>query len=97
VHTAVRLGLGGLVFVVFDNGIYGTIKSHQDRKFPGREIAIELTSADLMQVASGLGAQGVRVSTNADFADACKDAIAAPVPTVVQAMTSPGQIDAWAD
>jgi acetolactate synthase-1/2/3 large subunit len=97
VHTAVRLGLGGLVFVVFDNGVYGTIKNHQDRKFPGRDIAIELTSADLTQVASGLGARGVRVSTNAEFADACKEAIAAPVPTVVQAMTSPGQIDAWAD
>jgi acetolactate synthase-1/2/3 large subunit len=96
VHTAVRLGLGGLVFVVFDNGIYGTIKSHQDRKFPGRDIAIEQTSADLAQVASGLGAHGVRVSANAEFADACKEAIAAPVPTVIQAMTSPGQIDAWA-
>jgi len=31
---------------------------------------VELTSADLMQVASGLGAHGVRVSTNGDFADA---------------------------
>lgn len=97
VHTAVRLGLGGLVFVVFDNGVYGTIKNHQRRKFPGRDIAIELTSADLMQVASGLGARGVRVATNAEFADACKDAIGASVPTVIQAMTSPDQIDAWAD
>lgn len=97
VHTAVRLGLGGLVFVVFDNGVYGTIKNHQLRHFPGRDIAVDLTSADLAQVASGLGAVGVRVSTNAEFADACKDAIAAPVPTVVQAMTSPSQIDAWAD
>lgn len=97
VHTAVRLGLGGLVFVVFDNGVYGTIKNHQRKKFPGRDIAIELTSADLMRVASGLGANGVRVSTNAEFADACKDAVAANVPTVVQAITSPSQIDAWAE
>jgi acetolactate synthase-1/2/3 large subunit len=97
VHTAVRLGISGLVFVVLDNGVYGTIKNHQHRKFPGRDIAIELTSVDLMQVASGLGAEGVKVSTNAEFADACKDAIASPVPVVIQAMTSPRQIDAWAD
>lgn len=85
------------MFVVFDNGVYGTIKNHQDRKFPGRNIAIELVSADPMQVATGLGAHGVRVSTNDDFADACKEAITASVPTVIQAMTSPAQIDAWAD
>lgn len=97
VHTAVRLGLGGLVFVVFDNGVYGTIKDHQRRKFPGRGIAIDLTSADLAQVASGLGAAGVRVRTNAEFADTCKEAIASPVPTVVQAITSPSQINAWVD
>jgi len=97
VHTAVRLGLGGLVFVVFDNGVYGTIKDHQRRKFPGRPIAIDLTSADLAQVASGLGAAGVRVRSDAEFAAACKEAIASPVPTVVQAMTSPAQISAWAD
>jgi acetolactate synthase-1/2/3 large subunit len=97
VHTAVRLGLGGLVFVAFDNGVYGTIKSHQRKKFPGRDIAIELTSADLARVASGLGARGVRASTNEEFADACKEAITSPVPTVIQAMTSPDQIDAWAE
>jgi acetolactate synthase-1/2/3 large subunit len=96
VHTAARLGLGGLVFVVFDNGIYGTIKNHQDRKFPGRAIAIELTSADLAQVASGLGAIGIRVTTNADFAAALKDAVTAPCPVVIQAVTSPAQINAWA-
>jgi acetolactate synthase I/II/III large subunit len=96
VHTAVRLGLGGLVFVVFDNGVYGMIKQHQQQKFPGRDIAIELTSADLAQVATGLGAVGVRVSTNAEFADAVKEAVAAPVPTVIQAMCSPDQISAWA-
>jgi acetolactate synthase I/II/III large subunit len=96
VHTAVRLGLGGLVFVVFDNGVYGMIKNHQQQKFPGRDIAIELTSADLSQVAAGLGAAGVRVSTDAEFADAVKEAVTAPVPTVIQAMTSPDQINAWA-
>lgn len=74
VHTAVRIGLGGQVFMVFDNGVYGTIKNHRDRKFPG-----------------------VRVIINSDFADACKEAITASVPTVIQAMTSPDQIDAWAD
>jgi acetolactate synthase I/II/III large subunit len=96
VHTAVRLGLGGLVFVVLDNGVYGMIKNHQRQKFPGRDIAIDLTSADLSQVAIGLGAAGVRVSTDAEFVGALKEAVAAPVPTVIQAICSPDQISAWA-
>ena len=63
------------------------IKNHQRQKFPGRDIAIELTSADLSQVAAGLGAAGARVSTSAEFADAVKEAVAAPVPHLPRPQT----------
>lgn len=95
VHTATRLGLRGLVFLVFDNGTYGTIRLHQTRRFPGREIGVDQGRADLAEVARGLGASAFRVTETADFAAAVREALAAPGPAVVHAVTDPEQIDAW--
>lgn len=96
VHTAVRLGLAGLVFVVFDNGTYGTIRQHQQRRFPGRVIGVDQGSADLAQVARGLGADAYTVTDDADLAKAVLEASNASGPAVVHVRTSPAQIDAWA-
>lgn len=96
IHTAVRLGLDRLVFVVFDNGVYGSIRNHQTRTYPGREIGVDLGSADLATVATGLGALGLSCRTNREFAAALEKAIAADRPAVVQLAVSPEQINAWA-
>jgi len=95
IRTACRLGLSGVVFVVFDNGVLGSIKRHQTRRFPGREIGVELGTAGFDQVAEGLGALGLRATDNYEFEEALYDAIAADVPVVIQALTAPDQIDAW--
>ncbi|MFD5226747.1 thiamine pyrophosphate-dependent enzyme [Microbacterium sp. NPDC058342] len=95
VHTAVRLGLKGLVFLVFDNGTYGTIRAHQTRVFPGREIGVDQASMDLVAVAEGMGASAHRVRTNDEFLPALRAAVDAGRPAIIQVHTSPVQIGAW--
>ena len=67
--TAVQYGAGFIV-VVFDNGMYGTIRMHQEREFPGRVLGSELRNPDFAALARSFGAFGVAVATTAEFAPA---------------------------
>ena len=51
--TAVQYELPVIV-VVADNGIYGTIRMHQEREYPGRVIATELRNPDFVAYAHGV-------------------------------------------
>src|SRR3546814_5468919 len=52
-----------LIVVVVDNGIYGTIRMHQERTFPGRVAATTLTSPDFAALARAFGGHGETVET----------------------------------
>ncbi len=51
--TAVQYGLPIVVLVV-DNGMYGTIRMHQERHFPGRVVGTDLVNPDFARLRSGL-------------------------------------------
>ncbi|WDL95403.1 hypothetical protein JC200_13400 [Alicyclobacillus sp. ALC3] len=70
-NTAVRLGLD-LVCVVVNNGVYGTIRAHQERQFPGRPAGTELGDVDYAAVARGMGWQAWTVSTADELAAALR-------------------------
>lgn len=76
-NTAVRLGLN-LVCVVVNNGMYGTIRSHQERHFPGRPSGTDLGDVDYATLARGMGWQGWTVSTEDELADALAAVADAP-------------------
>lgn len=59
-----------VLFVIVDNGMYGTIRMHQARTFPGRVSGTRLTNPDFAALARSHGAHGVRVDATADFAPA---------------------------
>ena len=65
--TAVQYGLP-IVFVIFDNGMYGTIRMHQERRFPGRPIATELRNPDFAAYGRAFGGWGALVERTEDFA-----------------------------
>ncbi len=96
-ETAVRLNLGGLVALVFNNNNYGTIRGHQKRVFPGRHVATDLGAIDFAGVATALGAAGFRVTQNAAFADAFQAALAAGRPAVIDIAMSRDRLSPWAD
>jgi acetolactate synthase-1/2/3 large subunit len=58
------------LFVVIDNGQYGTIRMHQARDFPGRPSATRLTNPDFANLAWSFGLHGETVRTTAEFAPA---------------------------
>jgi len=95
VETAVRLGLSGLVALVFNNNNYGTIRAHQKREFPDRFVATDLGFIDFAKVAEGMGAAGFTVRSNAEFAESFRAALNAGRPAVVNIITNPDRLSPW--
>jgi acetolactate synthase-1/2/3 large subunit len=65
-----------VLFLVFNNGMYGTIRMHQEQQFPGRVTGTALTNPDFTQLIAAYGGFGCRVERSADFALALKEALA---------------------
>lgn len=63
-----------VIVVVVNNGSYGTIRMHQERHYPGRVVATDLTNPDFMALASAFGMRGYRVTRTDSFAPAFIDA-----------------------
>ncbi|GLZ78266.1 thiamine pyrophosphate protein [Actinorhabdospora filicis] len=83
-----------LVVVVADNGSYGTIRLHQENRFPGRTVATSLTNPDFARLAEAYGATGLSVDTDAGIAPALAKALEDGGPVVVHVRTSLRHISA---
>lgn len=73
--TAVQYDLP-VVFMVVNNGIYGTIRMHQEREYPARVYATALNNPDFAAYARAFGAHGETVNTTEEFAPAFERALA---------------------
>ncbi len=80
--TAVQYDVPILVIVV-DNGMYGTIRMHQEREFPGRIIATGLKNPDFATLARAYGGHGETVEATAEFAPAFERAVASGKPAII--------------
>lgn len=94
-ETAVRLG-APIVSLVFNNNMYGSIRMHQERRYPGRVIGSGLGNPDLVELAHAFGAFGARVRADAEFPAVLRTALAACRPAVIEIVTDPAQISVWA-
>jgi len=88
VATAVQYGLA-IVFVVLDNGMYGTIRMHQERHYPGRVCGTELVNPDFAALARACGALGETVRRTEDFAPAFARAQASGRPALLHVLVDP--------
>ena len=86
--TARQHGAAVVVLVV-DNGMYGTIRMHQERHYPGRVSGTDLVNPDFVALARSFGAHGERVEHTADFSAALDRALAAGVPAVLHLPVDP--------
>ncbi|HZB58243.1 MAG TPA: thiamine pyrophosphate-dependent enzyme [Actinomycetota bacterium] len=89
--TAVQHGLDVVVLVV-DNGMYGTIRMHQERAYPGRVIATDLQNPDFAALAEAYGAAGETVADTGDFPAALDRALEAGRPAVLALKVDPESI-----
>lgn len=67
--TAVQNKLG-LTVIVINNEVYGVIRNHQRREFPGRPVATELANPDFAALARAYGAYGATVNAPEELAEA---------------------------
>ncbi|TLF50711.1 thiamine pyrophosphate-binding protein [Halomonas urmiana] len=65
----------GIVVLVFNNGMWGTIRAHQEHDFPGREIALTFTNPAFATLIQAYGGQGEIVEDDATFEDAFRRAL----------------------
>lgn len=80
--TAAQEG-AAIILVVVDNGMYGTIRMHQERDFPGRVSATTLVNPDFAVFASAYGAHAETVETAEAFGPAFERAVASGRPALL--------------
>jgi acetolactate synthase I/II/III large subunit len=86
--TAVQRRLGVIVLIL-NNGMYGTIRMHQERHHPGRVIGTDLHNPDFAALARAYGAYGEIVARTAEFAPAFQRAQGAGGPAILELRIDP--------
>jgi acetolactate synthase-1/2/3 large subunit len=81
-----------IIVVVMDNGVYGTIRMHQEREFPGRVSATDLVNPDFAAYARAFGGFGATVERTADFAAAFEAAESSGLPSILHLKIDPDAI-----
>jgi acetolactate synthase I/II/III large subunit len=89
--TAVQYELP-IVILLVNNGMYATIRMHQERQFPGRVSGTDLRNPDFVALAEAYGAFGERVERTADFESAFSRALQSGKPAVLELPVDPERI-----
>jgi acetolactate synthase-1/2/3 large subunit len=89
--TAVQYSIP-VIILVADNGLYGTIRMHQEREYPGRYVATTLKNPDFAAYAMAFGGYGALVEKTADFPSAFAQAVATGKPSIIHLKIDPEAI-----
>jgi acetolactate synthase-1/2/3 large subunit len=92
--TAAQYNLPIVVLVV-NNGMYGTIRMHQERHYPGRVVGTELANPDFAAYARAFGAHGETVTQTSEFAAALDRSLAAGTSALIELQIDPDAITPW--
>ncbi len=86
--TAIEFGAAIIVLVV-DNGMYGTIRMHQEQNFPGRVSATDLVSPDFAVLARSYGAYAATVNDGEEFPQAFNEAVESNKASLIHIKSNP--------
>jgi acetolactate synthase-1/2/3 large subunit len=89
--TAVQYDIP-LIIIVIDNGMWGTIRMHQEREYPYRPIGTELKNPDFAVYARAFGGHGETVRRTTEFAPAFERARASGKPAILHCLIDPQAI-----
>jgi len=89
--TASQYGANILVLIV-NNGMYGTIRMHQERDYPMRVWGTALNNPDFAALARAHGGHGETVKTTAEFMPALERALASNTPAIIDLIVDPEEI-----
>ena len=90
--TAMQYDLRIVVLVV-NNGMYGTIRMHQERHYPGRVVGTDLSNPDFAAFARAFGAHGETVTETSAFPAALERALAAGTSALLELQIDPEAIN----
>lgn len=86
--TAAQFGAKTIV-ILLNNGMYGTIRMHQEREFPTHVSGSQLQNPDFAALAKAYGYAGVKVRETAEFEPALRAALARPEGTLIEILLDP--------
>ncbi len=89
--TAVQYG-AAIIVVIVNNGMYGTIRMHQEKHYPGRVHGTELQNPHFAAYARSFGAVGEIVEETAQFGPAFERCVASGKPAVIDVRIDPQAI-----
>ena len=89
--TAAQHGAKTIV-VLLNNGMYGTIRMHQERDFPTHNMGSHLNNPNFANLAKAYGYEGVRISKTEEFEPALTAALARNEGTLIEIMLDPEAI-----
>ena len=91
IGTAVQHGVK-TIFVVVNNGMYGTIRMHQETHSPKRKSGTDLVNPDFAALARAYGAHGETVTKTADFEAAFERCKAVDGPSLIELVIEPDAV-----
>jgi acetolactate synthase-1/2/3 large subunit len=83
--TAVQFGAKTII-VLLNNGVYGTIRMHQEREFPTHQSGSTLNNPSFAELAKAYGYAGVRITRTQEFEAAFKEALTREQGTLIEVM-----------
>jgi acetolactate synthase-1/2/3 large subunit len=86
--TAVQYGAKTIILLL-NNGMYGTIRMHQEREYPQRGAGTALQNPDFAALARAYGYAGVCIQRTADFEAELLAALARPEGTLIEVLLEP--------
>jgi acetolactate synthase-1/2/3 large subunit len=89
--TAVRYNLP-IITLLVNNSMFGTIRMHQEREYPGRVSGTGLTNPDFAELARAYGGHGEEVTKTEDFAAAFERARKSGKPAIIEIIQNPEAI-----
>ena len=78
-----------IIVIVVNNGIYATIRMHQEREYPHRVIGTDMINPDFVALARAYGAHGELVAKTDDFEAAFERSKAAAKPALIEVRLDP--------
>ena len=73
-----------VIFLVFNNSMYGTIRMHQEKQFPGRVSGTDLENPNFMELAKAFGLDGYFADSNQGFEAAFEVALEKGGPALIE-------------
>jgi acetolactate synthase-1/2/3 large subunit len=89
--TAALEGTGPII-LVFNNTMYGTIRMHQERRFPGRVVGTALRNPDFAAIARAYGVFGASVTRTEDFSAVFEEAASRRGGAIIELKMDPEMI-----